>query len=64
MLQTTIANGNRGKRQKAYEPGQFMPKWGKARDRAAGPMDGYTLLDRVRKIHRQMGGSTTHGDTR
>jgi hypothetical protein len=63
MLQATIANGQRGKRQKPYEITQFLPKWGKAKDRTEGPVDGYTLLDKVKKINRQMGG-TQGGDTR
>jgi hypothetical protein len=54
MLQATIANGNRGKRQKPYEASQFLPKWGRAK--VAGPLDGYQLLDKIRKINRQMGG--------
>lgn len=64
MLQATIANGNRGKRQKAFEGKQFLPRWGKAKDRDEGPIDGYALLDKVKKINRQLGGGTQGVDTR
>lgn len=56
MLQATIANVNKGKRQKTYEPKQFLPGWGRAKDQTEGPLDGYALLDKVKKINRQMGG--------
>jgi len=56
MLQALLANVNRGKKQRPYEAKQFMPKWGRARERAEGPMDGYQLLSKIKKINRQMGG--------
>lgn len=56
MLQATIANVNRGKRQKPYTPDQFMPKWGRAKELPAGGLDGYALLDKVKKLNKQMGG--------
>jgi len=55
MLQATIANVNRGKNQKAYEPDQFMPKWGVAKPQA-GPMSGHDMLEAVKKMNRRMGG--------
>ena len=55
MLQATIANVNRGKRQKAYEPDQFLPRWGPARERT-GPMSGDDMLRKVKQMHRSMGG--------
>ncbi len=64
MLQAVIANGNRGKRQRPFEIKQFLPQWGRAKQRSDAPMDGYQLLDRIKKINRQMGGGVEHGDTR
>ena len=55
MLQATIANVNRSKRSKAYEPKQFLPKWGRAPERQ-GPMSGEELLDKVKQLHKRMGG--------
>lgn len=63
-LQATIANVNRGKRQKPYEASQFMVRWGRAKERTRDALDGYSLLDKVRKMHKQMGGGTERGDTR
>jgi hypothetical protein len=64
MLQATIANVNRGKRQKPYQGSQFLPRWGRAKDKTEGPLDGYSLLDKIKKINRQMGGGTQGVDTR
>lgn len=63
MLQATIANGNRGKRQKPFEASQFLPRWGRGKERREGPLDGHALLDKIRKINGKMGGGTS-GDTR
>lgn len=57
MLQATIANGNRGKRQQPYEGDQFLPRWGRAREKTEGPLDGYALLDKVKQINKRMGGA-------
>lgn len=56
MLQATIANSNRSRRQKAYEPAQFMPKWGVAKP-DAGPMSGHDMLEAVKRLNRKMGGT-------
>jgi hypothetical protein len=56
MLQATIANVNRSRKQKAYEPSGFMPKWGVARP-APGPMSGEEMLEAVKRINRKMGGA-------
>ena len=56
MLQATIANANRGKGQKVYEPEAFMPKWGVAKP-AAGPMSGHDMLEAVKKLNKRMGGA-------
>lgn len=56
MLQATIANANRGKNQKAYEPDQFMPKWGMAKAKDSGPMSGDDMLAAVKAYNRRMGG--------
>jgi len=55
MLQATIANVNRGKNTRAYEPKQFMPQWGRARDPQA-PMSGDDMLRKVKQINKQLGG--------
>jgi hypothetical protein len=55
MLQATIANVNRGKTQRAYEPDQFLPRWGKTKT-AAGPMSGEDMLRAVKRLHKGMGG--------
>lgn len=56
MLQATLANINKGKRQKAYTADQFLPQWGRAKERKTGPLDGHELLDKIKKINKQMGG--------
>lgn len=56
MLQATIANVNRSKKQKAYEPRQFMPGWGRAEPERRGPMTGEEMLEAVKKLNRRMGG--------
>jgi hypothetical protein len=56
MLQATIGNVNRSKKQKAYEPAGFMPQWGIAKP-AAGPMSGHDMLEAVKKLNRRMGGT-------
>lgn len=56
MLQATIGNVNRSRKQKAYEPAAFMPKWGVAKP-AAGPMSGHDMLEAVKKLNRRMGGT-------
>jgi hypothetical protein len=56
MLQATIANVNRGKNQKAYEPDNFMPKWGVAKP-TPGPMTGHDMLEAVKKLNKGMGGA-------
>lgn len=56
MLQATIANVNRSKRQKAYEPEGFMPKWGVAKP-APEAMSGYDMLEAVKKLNKRMGGT-------
>ena len=53
MLQATIANTQRGKRQKPYEAKQFMPKWGRAPAQAE-ELDGHAMLDKIKRINRQM----------
>ena len=55
MLQATIANVNRGKRQRPYEPKQFMPQWGKAKP-ADGPLTGEEMLSKIKGLNRNMGG--------
>lgn len=54
MLQALIANVNRGKRQRAFEADQFMPKWGRAKPK--GPMSGEDMLAAVKRLHKSMGG--------
>lgn len=56
MLQATIANVNRSKKQKAYEAAAFMPKWGMAKE-SSGPMSGEEMLDAVKKLNGRMGGA-------
>lgn len=56
MLQATIGNVNRSRKQKAYEPAAFMPKWGVAKP-AAGPMSGHDMLEAVKKLNKRMGGA-------
>jgi hypothetical protein len=55
MLQATIANVNRGKRQRPYKPEQFMPQWGRAKQ-AEGPLTGEELLEKIKKMNGRMGG--------
>lgn len=56
MLQATIGNVNRSKKQKAYEPEAFMPKWGVAKP-APGPMSGHEMLEAVKRLNKRMGGT-------
>jgi hypothetical protein len=56
-LQSTIANSNRGKRQKPFEAKQFLPRWGRAKEQTEGPLDGHALLAKVKSINRKMGGA-------
>ncbi len=56
MLQATIANVNRGKNQKAYEPSAFLPKWGVAKPQT-GPMSGHDMLEAVKRLNKRMGGT-------
>lgn len=55
MLQATIANVNRGKRQRPYEPKQFLPQWGRARQ-TEGPLSGEELLSKIKGLNRNLGG--------
>ncbi len=55
MLQALLANVNRGKGQKAYQPAAFLPKWGVAAP-DAGPMTGEEMLAQVKKLNKRMGG--------
>lgn len=57
MLSAVIANVNRAKAVKPYTAEQFMPKWGVAKSRAAGPMDPYDLLRMAKKANKALGGS-------
>lgn len=58
MLQALIANVNRAKGKKAYTPKQFLPGWGRSSDEPEERevLDGRSLLDKLRGIHRRMGG--------
>jgi hypothetical protein len=54
MLQATIANVNRGKRQRPYKAEQFRPQWGVAQPN--GPLSGDDMLAAVKRINKGMGG--------
>lgn len=54
-LQATIANVNRSKKSKAYEPQQFLPRWGIAK-RSDEPSSDEALARKVKSIHKAMGG--------
>jgi len=61
-VQATLANVNRGKRQKAFKPVDFAPPWADRKrwpwsDREdRGPMTGEEILRTVKGITRRMGG--------
>jgi len=54
MLQATLANVNRSKRQRPYKPDQFKAEWGVVKPQ--GPMSGEDMLAAVKRINAGMGG--------
>lgn len=55
-----LANINRGKKQKAAKPEDFMIHWdpeGERRQRQQAPMSGADILKAVRSANRRMGGA-------
>lgn len=54
MLQATIANSQRSKRQRPYKAEQFRAQWGVAKP--TGPMSGEDMLAAVKSYNRRMGG--------
>lgn len=64
MLQSTLANINRGKRQSPFEPKQFLPRWGRA-PKQSGPMDPEDMLRAVKRANKSLGGREVDagGDT-
>jgi len=59
MLQATIANVNRSKRERPYKAEQFAPKWERRQPvDGNGEMSGEDMLRAVKRIHKAMGGSS------
>ena len=57
MLQATIANVNRNKRQQPYKAEQFLPKWERRQQvDGNGEMSPEDMLRAVKHIHKAMGG--------
>jgi hypothetical protein len=57
MLQSTIANVNRSKRQNPYKAEQFVPKWERRQQVSGdGAMSPEDMLRAVKRIHKAMGG--------
>jgi len=57
MLMATIANVNRGRKQKAYTAEQFRPKWDpRARPTRRPAMTGEEMLRAAKRATRAMGG--------
>lgn len=54
MLQATLANLQRSKKQRPYKAEQFKPVWGVAKP--DGPMSGEDMLAAVKRYNRNMGG--------
>jgi hypothetical protein len=61
-LMAVIANGNRGRGQRAYTASDFMPKW--ETKAGAQEMDGDAMLRAIKGINKAMGGGTGSGDAR
>lgn len=56
-LCSVIANGNRSKRQKPFQPKQFMPKWdANALPEQRVAMTGEEMLRAVRRANKALGG--------
>jgi hypothetical protein len=63
MLMATIANVNRGKKQRPYEVKQFRPKWDPGAPPERKPeMSGHDMLAAVKGYNRRMGGKVQGGD--
>jgi len=57
MLQATIANVNREKRQRPFKAEQFVPKWERRQQvDGNGEMSPEDMLRAVKRIHKAMGG--------
>lgn len=57
MLQATIANVNRDKRQRPFKAEQFVPKWERRRQvDGNGEMSPEDMLRAVKRINKAMGG--------
>ena len=57
MLQATVANVNRSKKQRPFKAEQFVPKWERRRPvDGNGEMSGEDMLRAVKRIHKAMGG--------
>lgn len=58
MLCSVIANANRSKRAKPFEPKQFLPKWDPNAPPERRPeMTGQDMLAAVRKANKALGGN-------
>jgi len=62
MLQATLANLNRSKKQRPYEAKTFLPKWGHEAPKQ-GPMSGEDMLRAVKRLNKQMGGKVESVDS-
>jgi hypothetical protein len=58
MLSSVIANAQRSKRTKPFEPKQFLPKWDPNAPPERRPeMSGQDMLSAVRKANKALGGN-------